>query len=269
MSGLCCSGCGSTDVVFDPKARIVSCRQCGKQETYTRSTLNLSGEVVFAKDNAIRFFNQGDLSEAMHYARDVLNISKDNIPALFIGGYYNEFVLGKTHAMAGVLEEICQMPDVLYDEVLDIQTLVLHGALNLVDYQTQILNFVWENMQDPQDGCQLSDFIDKICPYFISKELTSEYLDDELCDLYCKLVLHCDIPQTCFALLSSIKKIADSPFRSDCFHLHARCLSFQDTYIKRVGKILEAMKNTQIKDKFLIAYKQIEQEYSQRMEGVR
>lgn len=266
MSGLVCSGCGSSDVVFEPRTRIVTCNQCGKQETYTRSSLNSSGEVLFAKENAIRFFKQGDLEEAMHYARDVLNISKDNIPALFIGGYYNEFVLGKPNAMKMVLNDICLMCDVQYDEVVDFQTLVLSAALNLVDYQTQILRFVWDNMQDPRDRQLMNSFVDKIVPYFISKEQTSEYLDEDLCDILCKIAQKFDIPNTCFMLLKSIKTIADSPYAGNNFHLQARCQCFFDTYVTRVGKVIYSMGTSSYHDKFVAAFIQVENDFKIHME---
>ena len=56
-AGLQCHGCGSTNVVFDSKRRILKCNQCGKEEYYSRATLNSNGKVVFGKQNAMSFFN--------------------------------------------------------------------------------------------------------------------------------------------------------------------------------------------------------------------
>ena len=71
-------------MTFDPKRRILLCNQCGKEEYYSRATLNANGKVVFSRRNAIRFFSEGKLEDARHYAMEVLNISMDNAPAMYI-----------------------------------------------------------------------------------------------------------------------------------------------------------------------------------------
>ena len=90
FSGLNCSGCGSSDVEFMPQTRKLICHQCGKEEYYSRATLNKNGKVIFAKDNAKKFFMSGDMDNAKHYALEVLNIFLDNVPAKYIVSYYDE-----------------------------------------------------------------------------------------------------------------------------------------------------------------------------------
>ena len=82
--GLTCAGCGSTDVDFNTETRKVTCNQCGKVEYYSRAQLGATGKIVIAKDNAIKFFREGNLPGAREFAVGVLNVMQDNAAALFI-----------------------------------------------------------------------------------------------------------------------------------------------------------------------------------------
>lgn len=130
MGGMQCRGCGSTNVSFDAKQRILICNQCGKEEYYSRATLNANGKVVFARQNAIRAFTSGKLEDARHYAMEVLNISMDNAPALYILAYYDEFTVRKPDSMG---QFFASLRDVAleYDEVADLRGLMLASAYNL------------------------------------------------------------------------------------------------------------------------------------------
>ena len=138
LEGLQCHGCGSTNVTFDPKRRILSCNQCGKEEYYSRSTLNANGKVVYARRNAIQFFKDGRMDDAKHYAMEVLNISMDNAPAMYILAYYDEFTARKPDSMRQFFTKVMDVA-LEYDEVRDICGLLMSSAYNLADFEEQLI----------------------------------------------------------------------------------------------------------------------------------
>lgn len=255
-----CHGCGSTNVTFDPQRRILICNQCGKQEYYSRATLNANGKVVFARQNAINFFTHGHYDTARQYAQDILNISSDNAPALYMLAFYDEFTLGKN----GALKRLFALFDTMaleYQEVQDLMELFLASPAKLLDFQEDIITVIAKNLQDEKDAQVLCAFFDKICPYFISRWPSMGFLKPSLIELYTELVEHCGIPKTCFALLNAIQKNPDSPYAGDTFFLRPKTEYFYEHFVLPVGKIIDAMKDEQYRGKFLAAYKQRKQQY--------
>ena len=260
LEGLTCHGCGSTNVTFDPKRRILSCNQCGKDEYYSRSTLNANGKVVYARRNAMHFFKEGRMDDAKHYAMEVLNISMDNAPAMYILAYHDEFVSRKPDSMRLFFDEIMEVP-LEYDEVRDICSLFMASAHNLADFEEKVIELVACNMQSPDDARELCVVIDTICPFLISKRTSSGYLTDKLAGMYQELAAHCGIPKTCFALLKSIETNPDSPYVGHSFYLKAKVRYFYDHYVANVGKVISAMNDPTLKAKFVSAYETKCQQY--------
>ena len=263
-AGLQCHGCGSTNVVFDSKRRILKCNQCGKEEYYSRATLNSTGKVVFGKQNAMSFFNDGKYDEARHYALEVLDISMDNAPALYILSYVDEFVSGKSGEMQRFFN---QMKDIAleYDEVKDLRELIWASAYRLMDYEKDIIQLITANMQAREDLPELTAFLDKICPYFISKRSSADYLDAELADMYKELAEHCGVPKTCFALLKSISENPDSPISNNSFFLKAKAKYFYDNYVEVIGGIIRSMAESEFKQKFVAAYAQKQNSFREQL----
>ncbi len=253
LGGLQCHGCGSSNVVFDPKKRILICNQCGKEEYYSRATLNATGKVLFSKENAINFFADGKFADAQRYAMDVLNISKDNAPALYIMAYYDEFVRRKEGSIKFFFHEIEDLA-LEYDEVQELKRLFLASAYNLIDYEKEALRLVAVNMQSEEDAADLCDFVDKLCPYLIKKRSSMDFLTKDLIEIYEDLAGHCDIPKTCFALLKAIDENPDSPYTNNSFYLRSKSKYFYDNYILPVGKIINAMRTKELRDKFVNSY---------------
>lgn len=260
LEGLQCHGCGSTNVTFDPRRRILSCNQCGKEEYYSRSTLNANEKVVYARRNAIHFFQDGRMDDARHYAMEVLNISMDNAPAMYILAYYDEFTARKPDSMRMFFEQIMDVA-LEYDEVRDICKLVISSAYNLADFEETVIQLIAVNMQSPDDAQELCIVIDTICPFLISKRTSSAYLTDTLVDMYRELAGHCGIPKTCFALLKSIETNPDSPYMGQSFYLKAKARYFYNNYVVNVGKVIRAMNDTNLKAKFVGVYESKCQQY--------
>lgn len=253
LGGLQCHGCGSSNVVFDPKGRILKCSQCGKEEYYSRATLNANGKVLFSKENAINFFTEGKFENSQHYAMNVLNISKDNAPALYIMAYFDEFVSRKDGALKSFFHEI-QGLALEYDEVQELKKLFLASAYNLLDYESEVLTLIAVNMQSEDDSEDLCKFVDTLCPYLIKKRTSINFLTSNLVGIYEELAGHCDIPKTCFALLKAIDENPDSPYKNNSFYLRSNAKYFYDNFVLTVGKIINAMKTKELRDKFFNSY---------------
>ncbi len=262
--GLKCHGCGSTNVSFDAKRRMLICFQCGNEEYYSRATLNANGKVLFSKQNAVKFFTEGKWDSAKHYAMDVLNVSRDNAPALYIMAYYDEFVEKRDGALAEFFWEIEEVA-LEYDEVRDLIQLFKASAYNLVDFEFDILLLLAKNMQAEDDAPELGALIDFLCPQCLSKRGSSSFLTPERVEIYQELAEHCDIPKTCFALIKSIQINPDSPYVSNTFHLHSRTKYFYDNFLLPVGKIVANMKASEMKPKFIAAYQKTKENFEQQM----
>lgn len=255
LEGLQCHGCGSMNVTFDPKRRILSCNQCGKEEYYSRATLNANGKVVYARRNAIHFFKEGKMEDAKYYAMEVLNISMDNAPAMYIMAYYDEFAAKRPDAMRQFFTKIMEVA-LEYDEVRDMCALLMASAYNLADFEEELIRLIAVNMQSPEDARELCTVIDTICPYLISRRTSSAFLTEHLVGMYQELAEHCVIPKTCFALLKSIDTNPDSPYVGKSFYLKAKARYFYDHYVTDIGKIIQSMNDPNIRAKFVSVYNQ-------------
>lgn len=253
LGGLQCHGCGSSNVVFDPKRRILTCNQCGKEEYYSRATLNANGKVLFSKINAINFFTEGKFENSQHYALDVLNISKDNAPALFIMAYYDEYVRRKEGSLKSFFYEIKDLA-LEHDEVQELKKLILASAYNMIDYEEDVLRLIAVNMQSQEDSADLCDFVDKLCPYLINRRSSMDFLTKNRIEVYEELAGHCDIPKTCFALLKAIDENPDSPYTNNSFYLRSKAKYFYDNFILPVGAIINSMRTRELRDKFANSY---------------
>lgn len=260
IEGLLCHGCGSANVTFDPKCRMLRCNQCGKNEYYSRATLNANGKVVYARRNALHFFREGRMEDARHYAMEVLNISMDNAPAMYIISYFDEFVARKPDSMRHFFDSIGDVA-LEYDEVRDICSLVMASAYNLMDFEEQMIQLIAENMQSPDDARELCTVIDSICPFMIAKRTSSAYLTPSLAEMYHDLAEHCGIPKTCFALIKSIETNPDSPYVRKSFYLKSKAQYFYSSYVTAIEKIIRAMNDDNYREKFIAAYEKKRRQY--------
>ena len=259
-SGMQCSGCGSTNVTFDPQRRILLCSQCGKEEYYSRATLNANSKVVYSLQNAINFFVNGKYDMASQYAHDVTNIAKDNALALYVMAYHDEHVLGRSGSLRSFFMFTAQTP-LEYDEVMELMRLFLAAPYSLMEYETDVISTVAGNLQDERDAQTLCDFIDKLCPYLIGKRPSMSFLTEELIGMYSELAEHCGIPRTCYALLDAIRTDPDSPYTGNTFFLKSKTRYFYENFVLPVGKIVDAMAPGPYKEKFQKAYRQRKQQY--------
>lgn len=255
FSGLKCSGCGSSDVEFVPKTRKLICHQCGKEEYYSRATLNKNGKVIFAKDNAKKFFISGDMENSRYYALEVLNIFMDNVPAKYIVCYYDEVKNAKNSSIKDFFETVKDIP-LEYDEIRDLQELFIASARVLNDYEKEIIEISAYNMQSVDDIKELEEFIDKICPYFIKNRLSADFMRDKGASYYEELANRLNIPKTCFALIKSIEENPESPYVSGSFSLQSKTRYFYENFVLVVGEVLNKMKESDYKVKLLMAYEQ-------------
>lgn len=251
--GLQCHGCGSSNVEFDPKNRKLICNTCGKEEYYSRATLNTNGKVVFSRQNAIQFFMDGRFEDSRHYAMEVLNILADNAPALYIMAYYEEFVVKNGGAMKHFFTQMKEVA-LEYDEVQDLRKLLAASTYRLQDFEEDMIQLIAANMQAEEDMEDLCSFIDQVCPYLIGKRTSIGFLTKELADMYRELAEYCTIPKTCFALLKSIETNPDSPYADNSFYLKSKTRYYYDNYVIPIGTIISAMNSPEYKGKFISSY---------------
>lgn len=260
--GLLCSGCGSSNVTFIPQLRKLVCNQCGKETFYERATLNANGKVVLSRQNMLHFFMDGKYEDARHYAREVLNIAMDNVPALFVLAFCEECIDKYNDR---IRDFFVQVKDVSleYDEVREMIKLIKGASYRLVDHEEQVLELLAKNMQAEESMGELTDVLDTVCPYFISKRTSMDYLSGSLVDMYKELAEHCGVPKTCFALLKSIETNPDSPYMNNSFFLASKSKYFYDRYIVPIGGIISSMRESEYRTKFLNAYNIKVQKYKQ------
>lgn len=256
ISNITCPGCGSSDVDFDPKTRRLICNQCGKKTTFSRAELGSNPRVSIVLDNALKAFKSGDRAGAKRFAGDTLNIMVDNIPSLFIIAYLDEFESGKSGAVKNFFSLIAQddHADVGGTEIRELMGLFIASLYNMRDYEEEMLVTAVQNLQDPADRKELSDFIDTVSPYCIGKYPSADFMTEERCVLYCDIAENCSIPKTCFALLKGIEKNPDSPYVTGTFYMQARTKYFYENYVLRVGRVINSMQAGQFKQKFLDVY---------------
>lgn len=264
MEGLQCRGCGSGNVVFDPRTRILKCNTCGKEEFYSRATLNKNGKVVFCKENAMNFFFEGKIDNAQRFALDILNISRDNTPAMFIIAYHEECVIKREGALRNFFNNVQEIP-LEYDEVRDLIKLFKAAAVNLANHEDRMIRLLAANMQAREDVAELSEFIDAVCPSYIAHQPSSNYLTPEKAEMYKDLSGHCDIPKTCLALVKAITDNPDSPYFGNTFYLKAKAKYFFEHVVLPIGEIINNMKQSEYKQKFVSSYAKRKAQYEQDM----
>ncbi len=253
--GMQCHGCGSTNVQFVPLRRVLICNQCGKEEYYSRATLNANGKVLYARRNAMSFFAEGRYETARQYAQDALNISVDNAPALYILSYYDEFSLGKNGAVTRFFLKMSSVA-LEYDEVRELMALFLASPYKLLDHEEDVIQLIARNMQADEDAPTLCEFFDKLCPYLISKWPSIAYFTPAIAEMFAELAAHCGIPKTCFALINAIRENPDSPYKRNTFFLKQKTKYFYQHFVTPIGAIVEAMKDDPVKAKFVSVFQQ-------------
>lgn len=260
VQGLMCHGCGSTDISFDPATRKIHCNQCGRDEYYSRAQLGATGKVAFAKDNAIRFFKEGNRENARKFAGDVLNTMQDNAVALFIMAYCDEFVESRSGAIKAFFQKLHPIA-LEYDEVRNLKELFIASVYNLRDHETDMVSLIVKNMQSKEDRGELETWIDSICSYCIGKYPSADFLTSERVELYCDLASNCNIPKTCLALIKGIQANPDSPYSTNCFYMKAKTAYFRAHYVTPVGTIVASMGAGPYKQKFVAAYETLQKQY--------
>lgn len=255
VNGLTCEGCGSTDVEFDQVTRKIHCNQCGREMYYSRARLGATGKVAFAKDNAIKFLKEGSFVEARKFSTDVLNMMQDNAAAQFIVAYCDEFCEGLAGSMSDYFTRAEPIP-LEYDEVRDLIDLFESTLYNMRDFEVQMVSLVIANMQSMDDRQLLESFIDGVCPYCIARYASEDFMTTEREQFYQDIAANCDIPKTCLALLKGIKNNPGSPYNTGSFSMRGRTAHFLEHYVEPVGRIVQSMKPSQYKQKFLLAYQQ-------------
>lgn len=263
IPGVQCAGCGSSEVEFIESSRKLICHKCGREDYWSRATLNKNRQVIINKDNAMKFFLEGDIDTSRCYALEVLNIFVDNIPAKYIISYFDEVKNGKIDSIKECIKCIQDTKDVHGDEIRDFSKLVIASARYLHEYSSDIIEVFVKNMQAMEDRKELSEIMDKICPYFIQLSSSIDFLKDKGLEYYTELAQNLDIPKTCFYLIKAIEENPYSPYVNNSFYMSTKTKYFYDEFVVPVGDIISKMKESEYKEKLKMAYQQKLLKYKQ------
>lgn len=257
-----CPGCGSSRVRTDIKKRRLICEQCGNEMTYSRATVNAttSDTIKNRRDNAYEYFKSGKFELAYKFAREVLEVARDYVPAKYIIAFYEENKIKK----AGVLKQFFEALDGIlleYEEIIGLEQLFLAFPYKLIEYENDVLKVIMDNLEEEDERQELCKFVDGICPFWISKRPSQNYLEGELLKRYEMLAGQCTAPKLCFALMDSIKKNPDSPYKRGSYELITRNQYYYDNYCKPIGRVLMEMCDEELRARFLKQYEVILAEF--------
>lgn len=258
-----CPGCGSSNVRYLEKEHKIVCNQCGLETPYSRLQMNSNGKIRFARQNAVKFFINGDMENSWRYAMQVLNVHKDSVPALYILAYYEEFVVRRGPRMKKFFQDAMSI-SLEYDEVRELIALMTASIPNMREYEKEILVLIATNMQAPEDAEELMKFCDNVSAYCISKRPSIDFLTDDMLNVYEELAQHCAIPRTCLALIKGIQSNPDSPYRNNTFAMKQHTRYFYAHYVLAVGKVVTYMCDNPYKAKFQAAFSDLKKQYEQR-----
>lgn len=129
------------------------------------------------------------------------------------------------------------------------------------DFEVQMVSLVVANMQSMEDRSRLENFIDAVCPFCIARYASEDFMTAERESFYQDIAANCNTPKTCLALLKGIRENPGSPYKTGSFALRRRTSYFFEHYVEPVGRIVNSMKASQYKQKFLVAYQQVSEQY--------
>lgn len=257
-----CPGCGSPRVYLDHQKRRLICLQCGSEISYSRATAGTAaaGIVKYRWDNASAYFKSGKFELAYKFARETLDLAMDYIPAKYIIAFYEEYIIKKAGALKQFFRAYENVP-LEYDEVVWLEQLFTAFPYKLIELEVEVIKMIALNLQAEDEKQELCGFIDSVCPFWIMKRPSQDFLDKQLAGMYQELAERCSIPKTCFALLSAITRNPDSPYYRGEFELKIKNQYFYDYFCKPIGDIITGMADRELRNRFLEQYERSIKEY--------
>jgi len=257
-----CPGCGSPRVYLDHQKRKLICHQCGNEISYSRATAGsaASGIVKYRWDNASAYFKAGKFELAYKFARETLDLAMDYVPAKYIIAFYEEYIIKRAGVLKQFFSSLENVP-LEYDEVVWLEQLFTAFPYKLIEFEVEAIKLIAMNLQEEDERKELCEFIDSVCPFWIMKRPSQDFLDSRLKEIYAELAARCSIPKTCFALLDAINKNPDSPYYRNEFELRIKNQYFYDNFCKPVGDIITGMADPELKRRFMEQYERIIRNY--------
>ena len=261
-----CGNCNAS-LNIDLKTRTCRCDWCHQLVHIPRKEINAGPSVQSNVKQATEYFLNREFDRAVECAQGALAYAVDNAPAKYILAFYDRFIAKnrKEKALYHFFEErlIEQQSEPLdEDEINTLKDFFLASPARLSEHEEQILDLVRGNAQTSEELCA---FVDAFSPSVIAKRNSIDYLTQELADIYMELAEDCNIPKTCYALLSSIRTNPDSPYPNETFYLRNKTQRFLHTYVHPIGDVIEAMQDEEMRQKFLTAYNKLEAQILEKM----
>lgn len=248
-----CANAGWTDEVL----KIV--RTIYQATTVEKTVIITDSHVQENIDHGFECFMKRDFKNAMLSAEKVLQEQDSHIPANYMKAFYQACVENTSHrdALKNFFAKHSQTV-LSAEDVKLMKNMFLVSAYQLMSYEREMLELVLRSEDTPANICA---FVDTLCPKLIAKRENREFLTPALVETYSKLANKCNIPKTCFALLSSVRTNPDSPIPQNKFYLTTKAENFRDEYVIPVGKVINMMSDPELRKKFIPAYRNELQKY--------
>lgn len=218
-------------------------------------------------DHGFECFMKRDFKNAMLSAEKVLQEQDAHIPANYIKAYYQACVENTSHrdALKNFFAKHSQTV-LSAEDVKLMKNMFLISGYQLMAYEREALELV---LRSEDTSANICAFVDTLCPKLIAKRENREFLTPALVETYSKLANKCNIPKTCFALLSSIRTNPDSPIPQNKFYLTTKAENFRDEYVVPVGNVVNMMGDPELRKKFVPAYRNELQKYDVELQNNR
>ena len=247
-----CEYCGSINIKeerVDHQALVQQLEQKAAESALSAAKQAMGEQTAAVKNTAVEQFLKGDLKAAEQSADVVLRDSPNCVEAELIKAICSYHALHQDEArMREYLQRLTNQT-LTAEEKEHVRAMLLKFPTSFAAYETAVIRCIQK--QDPENLCS---FVDAFSPYIIKKRDSTVYLTPELVALYKELAGQCDIPKTCYALLSSVTTIPGSPYTNDSFYLKTKSTNFRNQYLVPIGEIISSIKSGQLRAQFSGAY---------------
>lgn len=256
-----CPHCGTAfdENAVDHKTRRALCKMCGCEAVFPKRHITASPNALLALQEGARLFLNGSLESAKTCAETAISMSRDNIAALYIIGYYKAFraEIKNSKSLDELFNNILPEAEIEIEEEEMFKQFVIKTINHSREYEEQILAKL-AIFDDPKE---LAEFVEAFSPFAIMSRQSFSWLTPKMLSIYLEITRRTNIPKTWYALYSSLLKNPDSPFVGNTFFLRTKSERILHEVVEPIGQIFNAITDEALKNKFASAYNAVYQKY--------